>query len=179
MTDRPMTDRPAPDRPVTGGQGTDSDVTESNETGGRGAGRPVAGAASPDAPAVVVQAYGAEALLVDLADLAEVRAVDDALRAAPPDGVIDIVPAARTVLVGFASASARAEAEPLVHRAVTAALGGLRGPGALDGRGDDTDDGDGDDSGDGRARQDVRAGRPIAPGPRSPRLPSIVPGPPP
>jgi KipI family sensor histidine kinase inhibitor len=42
---------------------------------------------------------GDAALLVDLDDLDEVLALADALRAAPPRGVLDIVPAARTVLL--------------------------------------------------------------------------------
>jgi KipI family sensor histidine kinase inhibitor len=42
---------------------------------------------------------GDRALLVELADLDEVLGYYAALAAAPPDGVVDIVPAARTVLV--------------------------------------------------------------------------------
>lgn len=42
---------------------------------------------------------GTTALLVELDDLAQVRALSDALAAAPPAGVVDLVPAARTVLV--------------------------------------------------------------------------------
>lgn len=52
---------------------------------------------------VRVVRYGADAVLVDLPDLDAVRVLDDALRAQPPAGVVDIVPAARTVLVRFAS----------------------------------------------------------------------------
>lgn len=47
----------------------------------------------------VVRRYGADAVLVDLPDLRAVRALDAALRSAAPDGVLDVVPAARTVLV--------------------------------------------------------------------------------
>lgn len=42
---------------------------------------------------------GASALLVECAGLDEVLALHDALAAAPPDGVVELVPAARTVLV--------------------------------------------------------------------------------
>ena len=42
---------------------------------------------------------GTTALLVELDDLAQVRALLEALSAAPPAGVVDLVPAARTVLV--------------------------------------------------------------------------------
>lgn len=42
---------------------------------------------------------GDAALLVEVDGLAEVLALDDALRAAPPAGVLDVVPAARTVLL--------------------------------------------------------------------------------
>lgn len=42
---------------------------------------------------------GIDAVLVELPDLGAVRALDDALRAAAPPGVVDVVPAARTVLV--------------------------------------------------------------------------------
>ena len=42
---------------------------------------------------------GTTALLVELDDLAQVRALHEALSAAPPAGVVDLVPAARTVLV--------------------------------------------------------------------------------
>jgi KipI family sensor histidine kinase inhibitor len=43
--------------------------------------------------------YGDDAVLVELADLAAVHALDARLRARPPRGVVDVVPAARTVLV--------------------------------------------------------------------------------
>ncbi|OLT15187.1 allophanate hydrolase [Pseudonocardia sp. CNS-139] len=42
---------------------------------------------------------GDAALLVEVAGLPEVLALADALRAAPPPGVLDVVPAARTVLL--------------------------------------------------------------------------------
>ncbi|MFC8192918.1 carboxyltransferase domain-containing protein [Cellulomonas sp. NPDC057328] len=56
------------------------------------------GTAEPAARARVVP-YGEDGVLLELADLAAVRAVDAALRAAAPGGVVDVVPAARTVLV--------------------------------------------------------------------------------
>ena len=43
--------------------------------------------------------YGEDGVLVELADLAAVRALDAVLRADLPSGVVDVVPAARTVLV--------------------------------------------------------------------------------
>ena len=57
-----------------------------------------------DARAPRVVPYGDDAVLVELADLAEVRALDDAVRAArasDPDaaGIVDQVPAARTLLL--------------------------------------------------------------------------------
>ncbi|SDF63320.1 sensor histidine kinase inhibitor, KipI family [Cellulosimicrobium cellulans] len=51
---------------------------------------------------VTVHAYGEAALLADLPDLAAVRALHQALGDAPP-GVVDVVPAARTVLVRCAT----------------------------------------------------------------------------
>ncbi|HEY0187407.1 MAG TPA: carboxyltransferase domain-containing protein [Cellulomonas sp.] len=62
--------------------------------------------------------YGVRALLVDLADLGQVRAVDDALRADPLPGTLDVVPAARTVLVSFGSPGARAAGERGLARRV-------------------------------------------------------------
>ena len=43
--------------------------------------------------------FGDAGLLVEVDDLPKVLALADAVRAAPPDGVLDIVPAARTVLL--------------------------------------------------------------------------------
>jgi KipI family sensor histidine kinase inhibitor len=68
---------------------------------------------------VTVRPYGTTALLVDLPDLDAVRAVDAALRADPPAGTVDVVPAARTVLVTFRSPAARAAAAPVITAAVT------------------------------------------------------------
>lgn len=48
-----------------------------------------------------MHAVGDRAVLVDCADLDAVIALNAALSAAPPAGVVDIVPAARTVLVTF------------------------------------------------------------------------------
>jgi KipI family sensor histidine kinase inhibitor len=45
--------------------------------------------------------------------------VDAALRADPPAGTVDVVPAARTVLVTFRSPAARAAAAPVITAAVT------------------------------------------------------------
>jgi KipI family sensor histidine kinase inhibitor len=50
---------------------------------------------------VRVLRYGRTALLVELGDLDEVMGLYRALSAAPPAGVVDLVPAARTLLVSF------------------------------------------------------------------------------
>lgn len=71
---------------------------------------------------VTVHAFGEAALLVDLPDLAAVRALHRALGDAPP-GVVDVVPAARTVLVRCATPAdvpaARAWLRAAVRRAST------------------------------------------------------------
>lgn len=78
----------------------------------------------PGPGAVRVAPYGPEALLVDLPGPDAVRALDDALRAEPPAGAVDVVPAARTVLVRFADAAhAPAAAGDLRARAENAAAG--------------------------------------------------------
>ncbi|SDO54768.1 sensor histidine kinase inhibitor, KipI family [Nakamurella panacisegetis] len=48
-----------------------------------------------------ILACGERAVLAELGDLAEVMSLDRVLRATSPPGVIDVVPAARTVLVRF------------------------------------------------------------------------------
>ena len=55
----------------------------------------------PDLPpgADLIRPYGERALLVEAADLTAVLALAAALRASPPPGLIDLVPAARTVLL--------------------------------------------------------------------------------
>ena len=73
---------------------------------------------------------GTTALLVELADLQEVIALHDALAAAPPPGVVDLVPAARTVLVVCDPArTTLAALEAAVRR--TPVHAGRRAPGAL------------------------------------------------
>jgi KipI family sensor histidine kinase inhibitor len=82
---------------------------------------------APDAGAVPATAsrvvpYGVDALLADLPDLVAVRALDDALRSSPLRGAVDVVPAARTVLVRFATpADARAALDRLQEAAAVAA----------------------------------------------------------
>ncbi|MET0434031.1 MAG: urea amidolyase family protein [Cellulomonas sp.] len=72
------------------------------------------------APRVVP--YGVDALLADLPDLVAVRALDDALRSSPLPGAVDVVPAARTVLVRFATrADARAALDGLEEAVAVAA----------------------------------------------------------
>ena len=73
---------------------------------------------APTADGVRVVPYGVDALLTDLPDLAAVRALDDTLRVDPPPGAVDVVPAARTVLVRFATpGDARAAADGLTEAA--------------------------------------------------------------
>ncbi|QZN87320.1 urea amidolyase family protein [Cellulomonas sp. C5510] len=86
-------------------------------------------AAVPGEGAVRVTRYGPDALLVDLAGAGQVRALDDALRSAPPAGVVDVVPAARTVLVRFGSSSAADAAVDAVAEAARAASRATGGPG--------------------------------------------------
>src|SRR5689334_14982314 len=50
-----------------------------------------------------VRDYGDQALLIELDSTAEVLAATDAIRSAELPGVLDIVPAARTVLVKLAN----------------------------------------------------------------------------
>lgn len=88
----------------------------------------------PGDGAVRVVRYGPDALLVDLAGAGQVRALDDALRSAPPAGVVDVVPAARTVLLRFGSSSvadAAVDAVAAAARAVSRATGR---PGSADRR---------------------------------------------
>ncbi len=85
---------------------------------------PVTGsAAGPGAPPPVpartltVHRYGDDALLVDLPDLGSVRLLDDAIRADPPAGAVDVVPAAATVLVRCASPGDLPSVEATIRRA--------------------------------------------------------------
>jgi KipI family sensor histidine kinase inhibitor len=71
--------------------------------------------------------YGPDGVLVDLPDLGAVRALDDALRADPPPGAVDVVPAARTLLVRFADPSWAAKGVAAVT-ATAGALAGVGGP---------------------------------------------------
>ncbi|ONH31442.1 urea amidolyase family protein [Pseudofrankia asymbiotica] len=63
---------------------------------------------------------GAEGVLVELDDLDAAQASYDALRQAPPAGVVDLVPAARTVLVTFAADRTDATSVTTAIRAVLA-----------------------------------------------------------
>lgn len=75
--------------------------------------------------------YGDDAVLVELADLAAVHALDARLRARPPRGVVDVVPAARTVLV-----RGDARTRPRWSAQVAAVVGDAvhDGPGVVTGR---------------------------------------------
>ena len=53
-------------------------------------------------PVLGVRAHGDSGLLVEVADVARALALHAALRAAPPAGLVDLVPAARSVLVRVA-----------------------------------------------------------------------------
>lgn len=78
----------------------------------------------PGGPRPRVVAYGVDAVLVDLPGTDAVRALDAALRADPPAGVVDVVPAARTVLVRFGTGRDAAHAlEPVAAAAADAASG--------------------------------------------------------
>lgn len=82
-------------------------------------------------PEARVQPYGADALLVDLPGLDAVRALDAVLRVEPLPGAVDVVPAARTLLVRFGSPTAARDASaPLAERARAAAAGTPRPSGA-------------------------------------------------
>lgn len=63
--------------------------------------------------------YGDRALLVDVEDLVAVHALDAALRRDPPDGLVDLVPASRSLLLTFATADHAARAAPALDRAAT------------------------------------------------------------
>ncbi|GEA86464.1 5-oxoprolinase subunit B family protein [Cellulomonas cellasea] len=86
--------------------------------------------AAADAPVdpapgeVRIQPYGERAFLVDVAGLDEVRVLDAALRADPPPGTEDLVPAARTVLVRFAAGTPAGDIEQHVHAVGRRALTG-------------------------------------------------------
>lgn len=90
------------------------------------------GGTVPGGGAVRVARYGTDGLLVDLAGAGQVRALDDALRSAPPVGVVDVVPAARTVLVRFGSSVAADAAVDEVAAAARAASRATGGPGPAD-----------------------------------------------
>lgn len=81
--------------------------------------------------AVVVRRYGEAALLADLPDLAAVRALRRALDAAAgsrPAGVLDVVPAARTVLVRCAAPADVATAGRWLRAAARAAASSAAEP---------------------------------------------------
>ncbi|MCC2320607.1 5-oxoprolinase/urea amidolyase family protein [Cellulomonas xiejunii] len=82
---------------------------------------------------------GEDGVLVEVAGLAAVRALDAALRAAPVRDVVDVVPAARTVLVRGAARSRRTWAAAVARVAADAAArwddAGAEGAGAAAGSG--------------------------------------------
>lgn len=74
-----------------------------------------------------MHAYGRTGLLVELADLAQVLGLHDELTRDPPEGVVETVPAVRTLLVNFdrrvttaRSLAAQIRARPLAPRPATA-----------------------------------------------------------
>ncbi len=71
---------------------------------------------------------GETALLIELDDLDEVLALADLLRAAAPPGLVEVVPAARTVLVTASSATALAELLPAVRHTVREATARAAAP---------------------------------------------------
>lgn len=108
--------------PLPSGAGARADITGSRtaDVDARAAG--VVGTdadsgADPALGALRVRPYGERAFLLDVADLDEVRALDAALRADPPPGTEDVVPAARTVLVRFAAGTSAGDVEEHVRAA--------------------------------------------------------------
>lgn len=84
--------------------------------------------AEPGGRAGSVRAVGDRAVIADLPDLAGVLAVSDRLRASALPGVIDIVPATRTVLVVCASRADARRAATALGEAAAAATGSADGP---------------------------------------------------
>jgi KipI family sensor histidine kinase inhibitor len=74
------------------------------------------------------QLVGDDGLIVDLPDAESVARVGEALRAAPPAGVVDVVPAARTVLVRGV-ARVRDRWAPAVRLVAEGSSGSAHGPG--------------------------------------------------
>ncbi|MGW6129575.1 5-oxoprolinase subunit B family protein [Cellulomonas sp. NPDC055163] len=91
---------------------------------GSGAANADTGAATPSADGMRVLPYGERAFLLDVAGLDEVRVLDAALRADPPPGTEDLVPAARTVLVRFAAGTSAGDVEEHVRAAWRRAVQG-------------------------------------------------------
>lgn len=75
-----------------------------------------------------VHRFGETALLVDLPDLAAVRSLHGALTSEVPAGVVDVVPAARTVLVRCAAPADVADAQAWVEDALLRASSDDRPP---------------------------------------------------
>ncbi|WP_435736538.1 urea amidolyase family protein [Cellulosimicrobium sp. PMB13] len=79
-------------------------------------------------PSGDVRRYGETAFLVDLPDLAAVRALDRCLASERPGEVLDVVPAARTVLVTFQDAARSATVERWVREALERVAGSHAAP---------------------------------------------------
>jgi KipI family sensor histidine kinase inhibitor len=77
-----------------------------------------------------VHRFGETALLVDLPDLAAVRSLHGALTSEVPAGVVDVVPAARTVLVRCAAPADVADAQAWVGDALLRASSDVGPPAA-------------------------------------------------
>jgi KipI family sensor histidine kinase inhibitor len=100
-------------------------------TGAPGAGpTAAAGAGTGRAPERRVLPCGDEALLVEVADLASVLALAAALRADPPPGIVEVVPAARTVLLRCDPGAAPLADVAAAVRALPVRPGGGVAPGA-------------------------------------------------
>ena len=80
--------------------------------------------------------YGEQAALAEVADLESVLRLYDALRADPPDGVVELVPAARTLLVVY---DERATSFDAVGSAIAELWRPERDASERDGAGDDED----------------------------------------
>jgi len=85
--------------------------------------------AADASPVLGVRPHGDTGVLVEVADVARALALHAALRTAPPPGLVDLVPAARSVLVRVAPSTDL--------RAVVAAVHAVRVPTAAPGDADD------------------------------------------
>lgn len=79
----------------------------------------------PSSPVRAVRAHGDTGVLVEVDDVAQALALHAALRAAPPPGLVDLVPAARSVLVRVAPGTDLRVVAAAVHAVRVAAPGAV------------------------------------------------------